>query len=677
MNRHICTTLWSIITSVLVVGPNTQTQQVLAQEMTNRTPVAIGSMAIPGQDSDYDGLPDTEDLFPLIASYAVVKWEVNSVSLDFDVKSSQRVTGTTEAGRTSTETSRGSFSWVLGADGRIETGLRASGKLSANPLELFGLRKTAIEGTGSLGLGAHAQVHKARETQKSEQSDMKTFLSISDETAVGNLHFTFSVNVRNYSPKKLILTLAPLPILIGDRVVAEALPSTLGPSLVVTIPADRSEGVLVSFRADLNDTKAMEIVDYIRGGNSPTIDLARSRITIHAQDDTAETDLISKVTRIEANDCLLTVRCSGGSTSWRIAPTFSFKPVTVRQAMEAVNQLVRKQARTEADFFKFDGNVITDVANSQGAGLWVAQTGNNVKSLDEPFLKSPLPSQLQVVLVERESIAEQARIAAKDFFTRTNAKLSSLEKMEPQVPYWIIAAEKHWPEGSFLLALCHRDGVGVIRDLDKMRDRLGEAVALGYAPAQYWLACAWGKDYAEAVKWFRKAAEQGLEGAQNSLGCCYFEGAGLTQDYAEAVTWYRKAAEQNLARAQFNLGICYQHGYGVAKDEVEAAKWYRKAAEQGNAEAEAVLGTCYYKGDGVSVDYREAVKWARKAAEQENARGQLILGACFEGGFGMAQDYGEAVKWLRKAAERGDDETVRQAAKDSVEKILRDHPSLR
>ena len=41
-----------------------------------------------------------------------------------------------------------------------------------------------------------------------------------------------------------------------------------------------------------------------------------------------------------------------------------------------------------------------------------------------------------------------------------------------------------------------------------------------------------------------KAAEQGDAEAQTSLGLMYDNGKGVPQDYAEAVKWYRKAAEQ-------------------------------------------------------------------------------------------------------------------------------------
>ena len=62
-----------------------------------------------------------------------------------------------------------------------------------------------------------------------------------------------------------------------------------------------------------------------------------------------------------------------------------------------------------------------------------------------------------------------------------------------------------------------------------------------------------GKDYREAVGWYRKAAEQGNAWAQNRLGLMYEKGRGVGKDYREAVGWYRKAAEQGHERAKKNL----------------------------------------------------------------------------------------------------------------------------
>ena len=43
--------------------------------------------------------------------------------------------------------------------------------------------------------------------------------------------------------------------------------------------------------------------------------------------------------------------------------------------------------------------------------------------------------------------------------------------------------------------------------------------------------------------------------AQTLVGLMYTNRHGVPQDYAQALIWYRKAAEQRDARAQFGLGL--------------------------------------------------------------------------------------------------------------------------
>ncbi len=63
-------------------------------------------------------------------------------------------------------------------------------------------------------------------------------------------------------------------------------------------------------------------------------------------------------------------------------------------------------------------------------------------------------------------------------------------------------------------------------------------------------------DYATALKEWQPLAEQGDEYAQYSLGVMYANGRGVEQSDAQAVGWYRKAADQGGAKAQYNLGSC-------------------------------------------------------------------------------------------------------------------------
>ena len=93
------------------------------------------------------------------------------------------------------------------------------------------------------------------------------------------------------------------------------------------------------------------------------------------------------------------------------------------------------------------------------------------------------------------------------------------------------------------------------------------------------------KDDAEALKWFRAAADKGNARAQANLGWMFYNGRGVPKDYDSAVQWYRKSAEQGNAIGQFNLAVVYANGHGVPQDAVEAYMWYSLAAAQGNAEA--------------------------------------------------------------------------------------------
>ncbi|MFC1833906.1 tetratricopeptide repeat protein [Thermodesulfobacteriota bacterium] len=63
----------------------------------------------------------------------------------------------------------------------------------------------------------------------------------------------------------------------------------------------------------------------------------------------------------------------------------------------------------------------------------------------------------------------------------------------------------------------------------------------------------------------------------------------VSNPHAEAVKWFRVAAEQGDPNAQYQLGEKYLHGKGVPADREEAAKWFRRAAKNGNKDAQKQL----------------------------------------------------------------------------------------
>jgi hypothetical protein len=57
----------------------------------------------------------------------------------------------------------------------------------------------------------------------------------------------------------------------------------------------------------------------------------------------------------------------------------------------------------------------------------------------------------------------------------------------------------------------------------------------------------------------------------------YQFGRGVPQDYAAAVQWFRKAADQGYAPAQLSLGYMYEEGLDVPQNYEQAYKWYSLA----------------------------------------------------------------------------------------------------
>jgi TPR repeat protein len=216
-------------------------------------------------------------------------------------------------------------------------------------------------------------------------------------------------------------------------------------------------------------------------------------------------------------------------------------------------------------------------------------------------------------------------------------------------PWLIVATGKGWDERSkvaaenglclaqYNLAQLYRNGVGVIP-----------------------------KDLAQAVYWYKKAAEQGDPNAQFELGWMYANEEGVAKDYKESLKWYRKAAEQGNIAAWINIGVAYENGHGVPKDYEEAVKCYKKGAETNWAGAQSNLGGMYWSGKGVPKDYDEAVKWFRRAAEKNDVKAFYVLGLAHELGLGAYKDREEAIKWLRKAEEKGHEEARKRLRKMGV-----------
>ena len=220
---------------------------------------------------------------------------------------------------------------------------------------------------------------------------------------------------------------------------------------------------------------------------------------------------------------------------------------------------------------------------------------------------------------------------------------------------------------------------------------------------------------AQALKWMKKAAHQGLPEAQFLLAMVYAQSRMVVRDGEMALLWLQKAAGQGDKRiqeqvanvqfreplrpateavasrqcrrtaldedskqvraycqqaaqkgdlaAQYYVGWMYYAGYGVEQNEELALQWFVKAAQQGNATAQYYVGTMSFFGEGLGPDskndyalalrWKEAAKWLSKSAQQGDAYAQFFLGSMYRDAHDTLGDKAEAARLIRLAAEQG------------------------
>jgi hypothetical protein len=124
----------------------------------------------------------------------------------------------------------------------------------------------------------------------------------------------------------------------------------------------------------------------------------------------------------------------------------------------------------------------------------------------------------------------------------------------------------------------------------------------------------------------------------------YFIGKGAPQDDAEAVRWFRKAAEQGDGEAQFSLNLMHANGKGTQADDVAAA-------HQDDVEAQVAIGEMFETSDdaraddvaAVSQDDAEAIDRDHKPAERNDAGAQVAKGEAYDTGRAAPGDFDNGV----------------------------------
>jgi enhanced entry protein EnhC len=192
-------------------------------------------------------------------------------------------------------------------------------------------------------------------------------------------------------------------------------------------------------------------------------------------------------------------------------------------------------------------------------------------------------------------------------------------------------------------------GYGVLKNNQRALQSLRASAARGYLPAQKIVAryaLIQEKDLIEALKWFKKAADQGDIQAQMYCAAAYRFGLGVHKSEDKARHYDIAAAKQGNSLAQASLAEHFLESRHRKNNQLGLI-WVKRAVEQKEPVAQYLLGQVYAEG-----------KLEPKDTEQAKQLFELAL----------AGGYSPALQGLADLAKQAGDEALQKSWQDKADK---------
>jgi uncharacterized protein len=173
-------------------------------------------------------------------------------------------------------------------------------------------------------------------------------------------------------------------------------------------------------------------------------------------------------------------------------------------------------------------------------------------------------------------------------------------------------------------------------------------------------------NYSRALKYFRRASEDGSMVADWYLGHMYRLGRGVPRDDASAYSYYARVAEQYDASEEndnrlriavdsmIRLADYQRSGVesaGIPRNPKTAARTYLNMATQfGHPAAQYGLGVMNLRGEGMKQNPQQGLKWLIASARKRHAPAEAYLGELYWQGKYVQADRTRAVMWYMLAA---------------------------
>ena len=204
--------------------------------------------------------------------------------------------------------------------------------------------------------------------------------------------------------------------------------------------------------------------------------------------------------------------------------------------------------------------------------------------------------------------------------------------LEIQGLYWYEQAAKSGSTTAMIdLALCLLKPIYYDKQIDysKVKSLLEQAAEKGSTLAMYNLSVIMmnerkktniESDYKplennlQGFVWAKKGAEAGDWRCQHLLGRYYYYGLGTSVDKSEALKWFKKAADNGSIGASYMTGLLYAELDGEGNKE-NAVKYFQDATIV--KEAQLKLADCYSNGIGVRMDKLRAREYSEGVNDEK------------------------------------------------------------
>lgn len=194
--------------------------------------------------------------------------------------------------------------------------------------------------------------------------------------------------------------------------------------------------------------------------------------------------------------------------------------------------------------------------------------------------------------------------------------------------HYYFAAKEGEPTAHLALGYRHLHGIGVPRscqtaalyylpaaeqvlEMAKVRDGLPSqrAMRLSYKSVHSRPKPSADQEFLH-YKWF---ADYGHADAARAIAQLLSQGDA--RDYGEAIKYLRQAADAGDPGAMAHLGHMYANGIAVKQDNATSWKWFWKAAEHGNPSGFYGLGYMHLIGQGAEVDHKMAFNYFKQSVD--------------------------------------------------------------